>query len=224
MFPFNACCSSALIACSRRMLLGDLAIMKRLQSGQILFSWTLAASLNTQALRNHRKRPQSTTVCCIVHTDRIQQTTWGPLCCWNWRGSCEECPLRPTIFTLQVPNLLRPSLSPSQLETLPVRILTGARAKRMHCPTSQDDLSTFLRCTRNLTLGWLVGPGSQRQTWGSKRAAHIQNWKNKGPAMKPVRACRSTALTASSHLPLFYSFQKYCACLTTSWANKAMGL
>ena len=38
MFRFKACCSSALIACSRRMLLGDLARMKRLQSGQILFS------------------------------------------------------------------------------------------------------------------------------------------------------------------------------------------
>ena len=59
MFRFNACCSSALIACSRRMLLGDLARMKRLQSGQILFSWTLAASLNTQALGNHRKAPLS---------------------------------------------------------------------------------------------------------------------------------------------------------------------
>ena len=96
--------------------------------------------------------------------------------------------LRPTISTLQVLTLLRPSLSPSQLQTLLLQILTGTRAKRMQCPTSQDDLSTFLRCTRNLTLGWLVGPGSQRQTWGSKRAAHIQNWKNRGPAMKPAKS------------------------------------
>ena len=101
--------------------------------------------------------PQSTTVCCIVHTDRIQQSTWGPLCCWNWWGSCEECPLRPTISTLQVLTLLRPSLSPSELETLPVRILTGTRAKRMHCPTSRDVLSTFLRCTRNICDVRLVG-------------------------------------------------------------------
>ena len=34
----------------------------------------------------------------------------------------------------------------------------------------------------------MVGPGSQRQTWGSKRAAHIQNWKNRGPAMKPAKS------------------------------------
>ena len=84
--------------------------------------------LNTRRKPQHassRKPPQSTTVCCIVHTDRIQQSKWGPLCCWNWWGSCEECPLRPTISTLQVLTLLRPSLSPSQLETLPVRILTG---------------------------------------------------------------------------------------------------